>query len=423
MFFIIKKEKTKYFKLFTFIAILTIAFVGCDSQKKSVRPGLDVLTTDKIDLVNGKRIGIVTNHTALSANGDHIVDVLTKIPNVNITALYAPEHGIRGDREGGKYIESYIDSLTGITVYSLYGKNRKPTSAMLDSVDVLLFDIQDIGARFYTYISTMGLAMEAAAQKKIPFMVLDRPNPITGIIVEGPVREPEYESFVAQYPIPIRHGLTVGELAKMINGERWLENRIQAELIVIPVDNWKRHQWFDQTSLPWIKTSPNMPNVEAATLYPGICLLEGVNVSEGRGTREPFIKIGAPWIEPEELKQELTGSWMYGIELETIQFTPVSILGAVLHPKFEGELCYGFRLNVHDRNTFRSVSFAIYLISAIQKLYPQHVQFKSGFSRLAGTNKILQKIVNDVPAKNIINDWKEELNKFKIKRKKYLLYN
>ena len=410
-----------YLKSLIFFILTIIVISGCENSSQPVMPGLDVLVKERLDLLMGKRVGLITNHTALSANGDHILDVLTKIPNVEITALYAPEHGIRGDREGGEFIDSYTDSLTGILVYSLYGKARKPTSAMLDSVDVLLFDIQDIGARFYTYISTMGLAMEAAAEHGIPFVVLGRPNPITGTIVEGPILKPQLKSFVGQYPIPIRHGLTVGELARMINGEGWMDTRKKANLTVIPAKNWKRLQWFDQTGLPWIKTSPNMPNLESATLYPGMCLLEGLNISEGRGTYEPFVIVGAPWFDSKRIIDEIPNSWLYGLKIEPVEFRPISIPEASLHPKYEGDLCQGLRLNVYDRNVFRSVSFAIYLFHAVQKLYPNQIQFRRGFDRLAGDETIRQKIEDGIDPKEIIASWEGELRMFKETRKKYLL--
>ena len=280
----------------------------------------------------------------------------------------------------------------------------------------------DIGARFYTYISTMGLAMEAAAERGIPFVVLDRPNPITGEIVEGPVLQPSVKSFVGRYPIPIRHGMTVGELAEMINGEGWLKNGVHAALTVVPVKNWHRLQWFDQTGLPWVKTSPNMPNLESATLYPGMGLLEGINISEGRGTDEPFVKIGAPWFEPEKMLHELSGIWVYGVKLQPIQFFPVAMPDATLHPEYENEQCKGFRIDVYDRNVFRAVSFAVYLICTAEKLYPDQILFTRGFDRLAGNTNLKQQIINGTPAKVIIAGWENEIENFKQMRQKYLLY-
>ncbi len=398
-------------------------FLSCENKFEPVKPGLDVLIQESINLIEGRKIGIITNHTALSSNGEHIVDVLIKkVPNIHITALFAPEHGIRGDRTGGEFIETYIDSLTGITVFSLYQRNRKPTSEMLDSLDLLLFDIMDIGTRFYTYMSTMALAMEAAAEHGIPFIVLDRPNPISGEIIEGPILQPEHKSFVGMFPIPIRHGLTAGELALMINGEGWLANGIHADLTVVPMKNWQRMQWFDQTGLPWIKTSPNMPTLDAAILYPGMGLLEGVNISEGRGTSTPFNLIGAPWIEPDIVKSKLSAFQTYGIQLESREFTPVSIANAAPSPEYEDQLCKGFYLHIENRNVFRSVSFSLNLLSTLYQLYKNELTFNSYFDRLLGDSNIKQQIMDGIPVRNIIASWSGDLAKYKMARKNYLLY-
>ncbi|GBD94607.1 hypothetical protein BMS3Abin05_02218 [bacterium BMS3Abin05] len=407
---------------FSLVLLLSSLFLSCTANYKPVVPGLNVLLGERLNLIYGKRVGIITNQTAITRNGTSIVDTLTAIPGVKVTALFGPEHGIRGDRSAGAYVESYVDSVTGITVYSLYGKTRKPTPAMLDSVDVLLFDIQDIGARFYTYISTMGLAMEAAAEKGIPFIVLDRPNPITGDIVEGPILEPELKSFVGMYPIPIRHGLTIGELARMINGEGWLANGIQAELTVVPMKHWRRPMWFDQTGLKWIKTSPNMPDLTTAILYPGMCLTEATNVSEGRGTEAPFRQMGAPWINGDSLKTVLSGFHSLGVLFSATEFTPEPIPGMAPHPKYENELCSGLSFKLVNRNIFRSVSFGVELLSALHKLYPDKLTFKKGFDRLAGTPKLREQILRNVPPKEIVNHWTKSLTEFKRKREKYLLY-
>ena len=397
-------------------------FLNCAEKRAPVIPGLDVLLTEHLDLIRGKRVGIVTNYTAVTRHGTSIVDTLSSIPGVCVTALFGPEHGIRGNRSAGAYVESYVDSLTGIRVYSLYGKTRKPTPAMLDSVDVLLFDIQDIGARFYTYISTMGLAMEAAAENHIPFIVLDRPNPITGDIVEGPILNPDLKSFVGMYPIPIRHGLTIGELAKMINGEGWLENGVGADLTVVPMKNWQRRMWFDQTGLRWIKTSPNMPDLETATLYPGMCLIEGTDVSEGRGTHSPFKIIGAPWMKGDSLKQVIDSFHPLGLMVKAAEFVPQSIPEMSPHPKYEGEVCSGLELKLANRNIFRSVSFGVTLLSAIHQLYLNKFSFKKGFDLLAGTETLREQIQNGVPPKKIVAGWSKKLSEFKITREKYLLY-
>ena len=397
-------------------------FLNCSENRPPVIPGLDVLLTEHLDLIRGKRVGIVTNYTAVTRHGTSIVDTLSSIPGVHVTALFGPEHGIRGNRSAGAYVESYVDSLTGIRVYSLYGKTRKPTPAMLDSVDVLLFDIQDIGARFYTYISTMGLAMQAAAENHLPFIVLDRPNPITGDIVEGPILNPELKSFVGMYPIPIRHGLTIGELAQMINGEGWLENGVRADLTVVRMKNWRRPMWFDQTGLKWIKTSPNMPDLETAILYPGMCLIEGTNVSEGRGTRKPFKVIGAPWIKGDSLKQVIDSFHPLGLMVKAVEFAPQSISEMAPHPKYEGEVCSGLEMKLANRDIFRSVSFGVTLLSAIHQLYPDKLAFKKSFDLLSGTEILRKQIQNGIPPKEIISGWSKSLSDFKIMREKYLLY-
>lgn len=396
---------------------------GCGPDYGPVTTGLDVLVNERIDLLAGKRVGIITNHTAISSSGEHIVDLLSAFPEVNITALFAPEHGIRGDRSGGEFIDTYVDSLTGITVFSLYQRNRKPTRAMLDSVDILVFDIQDIGARFYTYVSTMALSMEAAAENGIPFVVLDRPNPITGTIIEGPVLKKGLESFVGMFPIPIRHGLTVAELALMINGEEWLKDGIKADLTVIKAENWRRLQWFDQTGLPWVKTSPNMPTLDAATVYPGICLLEGVNLSEGRGTDTPFTLIGAPWMDVDTIIEELDGLKSYGLQFQKHDFTPVSMPDAAPNPEYQDELCRGFYLKVGQRNAFRPVSFAIHLLSALNKYQPNKLRFTRGFERLVGDPEIKDLILNGESSNRIIASWARELSEFKKLRRRYLLYD
>ena len=414
-----KKNNPKSLVLLLLVVPLLL---NCSPKRAPVIPGLDVLLTEHLDLIRGKRVGIITNYTALTRHGASIVDTISSIPDVRVTALFGPEHGIRGNRSAGAYVESYVDSLTGITVYSLYGKTRKPTPAMLDSVDVLLFDIQDIGARFYTYISTMGLAMQAAAENHVPFIVLDRPNPITGDIVEGPILNPDLKSFVGMYPIPIRHGLTIGELARMINGEGWLGEGIHADLTVVPMKNWQRSMWFDQTGLRWIKTSPNMPDLETATLYPGMCLIEGTNVSEGRGTQKPFKIIGAPWIQGDSLKAAVQRFHPLGIQITATEFQPQSLPEMAPNPKYLDQVCSGLHMKLTNRDIFRSVSFGVQVLCAVHRLYPDKLTFRKGFDLLAGTETLREQIQNDVPPKKIVAGWSRKLSEFKITREKYLLY-
>ena len=266
-------------------AILPLVLLSLAACQKPVVVGADVLIHQREDLIKGKRIGLVTNHSGLLANGEHIADALHQMSDVTLVALYGPEHGVRGDTTGP--LQNGTDPGTGVPVYSLYGATYKPTPEMLKGVEVLVFDIQDVGARFYTYISTLGNVMSAAAENHIPIIVLDRPNPVTGLYVDGPVLEDSLKSFVGYAPIPIAYGMTMGELAEMYNGEGWLDNGVKAELTVVRLQNWKRSMWYDQTGLRWVRLSPNMPTLNTAIPYTGTCLVEGINVSEGRGTDRP----------------------------------------------------------------------------------------------------------------------------------------
>lgn len=260
---------------------------------KPVTTGLDNIG-EYNQLFAANRVGIITNHTAYSSGGQYIVDVFRNIENTRLTALFSPEHGIEGDEEAGKTVEGRIDARYNLPIYSLYGKTNKPTAEMLKNIDVFVFNIQDIGARFYTYISTMSLAMEAAAECGKRFVVLDRPNPINGLKVEGNILKPQFASFVGMHPVPVRHGMTVAELATMFNQQGWLKNAARADLSVVPMKGWRRRMWYDQTGLTFIKPSPNIPDLQTAALYPGLCLLEGTNVSEGRGTEMPFGQFAHP---------------------------------------------------------------------------------------------------------------------------------
>lgn len=392
------------------------------SNRNRVRTGLDRIEEYR-SLLDGKRIGIITNHTAVNTRGKHITDVFFSMDNVEVVALFGPEHGIRGDEAAGGDIPDEEHPTHNIPVYSLYGKTQKPTDAMLKNIDALVYDIQDIGARFYTYVSTMALAMEAAAENGIHFIVLDRPNPIGGRIVEGNLLAPEFASFVGMYPIPVRHGLTAGELATMFNAEGWLAGGVRAELTVIECRDWVRHRWFDETGLTWIQTSPNMPTLDVATVYPGTCLFEGTNVSEGRGTDTPFLQIGAPWLDPYSVLTELEKMHLPGVEFKANVFTPVSIPGKAPHPKYEGEMCRGIRLMVLDRETYRSYDTGIGLLIAIKRVHPELLAWREGhFDRLCGTDRIRKMILDRASLSEIEDTWLEEYETFLQMREKYLLY-
>lgn len=400
-------------RFFSAVWLLVMACVSVGSA--AVQTGLDRVDAHR-DLFAGKRIGIIANHTARDDQGRHIVDVFKALDDVTITALFSPEHGLYGTEGAGETIDSVTDPVSGLPVRSLYGQTRKPTAEMLRDVDVLVFDIQDIGARFYTYISTMSLAMEAAAEQGKRFVVLDRPNPITGLHVEGPVLEPEFSSFVGLHPIPVRHGMTVGELARMFNGEGWLANGVQAELTVVPMQGWRRSLWFDQTRLTFIKPSPNIPDVETATVYPGLCLFEGTNLSEGRGTSMPFLQFGAPWLDAGALARRLNALNLAGLRFAPTSFTPRA-------SKHEGTECHGVRLTVTDRDKLDAFWNGVLIVNEIYRLDPANFEWRAAhFDRLCGTAAIRVAIVAGESLVTLRDRYTAECRGFEKARQAYLLY-
>ena len=408
--------------LWILFLLLCIALLDANPAKK-VKVGADVLFENRTELIKGKRVGLITNHTALLSNGKHLADALKEFGDTKLVVLFGPEHGVRGDAPDGRTVHDTIDEKTGVPVISLYGKINKPTPEMLKDVDVLIYDIQDVGARFYTYISTMFICMEAAAENNIHFVVLDRPNPITGVNVEGPIRIDSLKTFVGWVPIPTMHGMTVGELAIMANTSGWLKDRKPAKLSVVRMKNWKRKQWYDETKLQWIKPSPNMSSLQTATVYPGICLIEGINVSEGRGTEKPFEYIGAPWINGNELAQKLNDKKLPGVKFEAIEFTPHEIPNVASNPKYKDQLCGGVYVNIVNRNIINSVKIGLAVVSEIHTLYNDSLKFRErGFDRLAGTPVIREMILQGKDINDIEATWKEELKEFMKQRKRVLLY-
>ena len=380
-----------------------------------MKTGLDNISSYR-HLFEGKRVGIITNHTAYNSRGEYIRDVFRKMENVEVAAFFSPEHGFYGVEEDGKRIESTTEPGYKIPLYSLYGETLKPTRQMLENIDVLVFDIQDIGARFYTYIYTMSLAMEAAAENGRRFVVLDRPNPINGLQVEGNILKPKFASFVGLYPIPIRHGQTCGELARMFNEQGWLKNGVKADLVVIPMKGWHRSMWYDRTGLKFIKPSPNMVSLEAAAVYPGLCLLEGTNVSEGRGTPLPFTQFGAPWIDSARLAAELNKLNLLGIRFKPASFTPVS-------SKYEGQRCNGVGIVVTNRDLLEPYYSGVLIVNKVYQMYPDNFQWRAGhFDRLCGTSEIREAITNRSSLKELRDGWQAELKSFLQIRNKYLMY-
>jgi uncharacterized protein YbbC (DUF1343 family) len=404
--------------------LLLLVILNCQDSLPKFKLGIDVMANSKFAAIQGKRVAIITNQTGLDSRGNHVIDLFFNAPGVELVALFGPEHGIRGDVEGGFEITDQKDSKTGVPIISIYGNTNKPTPEMLQGIDVLIFDIQDVGARFYTYISTMSLCMEAAAENYIEFMVLDRPNPITGMIVEGPVLKDEYKSFVGIHRIALRHGMTVGELAKMFNEEGWLANGVKANLTVIPMENWQRNSWYGELGIQWIKPSPNMPSPMTALLYPGMGLLETCNISEGRGTAKPFENIGAPWLDNVNLAKILRESGISGVSIDTISYIPVDMPGAAMNPKYEGQLCHGLLLSVTDPRQFQSVAFGLHLICAAKKLHPDKFAWNSQRSPrlMFGNDETPVAIDAGQTAEQIIESWTPDLVTFQLIREKYLLY-
>lgn len=384
-----------------------------EKKKQKVNPGIEVLLKEEKDVLSGKKVGLITNPTGIDSKLTSIVDLLHDDPDINLTALFGPEHGVRGDAQAGASVEYYIDEKTGLPVYSLYGKTKKPTPEMLKDVEVLVFDIQDVGTRYYTYIYTMAYAMEAAKENDIPFIVLDRPNPQGGESVDGPVLEPEFSSFVGLYPIPLKHGMTVGELATLFNKEF----KIGADLKVIKMKGWKRDMDYDDTGLPFVLPSPNMPTVSTTFVYPATGLIEGTNVSEGRGTTKPFELIGAPYINGDELAGKLNALRLPGVKFRAASFTP-------MFSKHAGKLSHGVEIYITDREEFKAVPTGLHIIKTIQDLYPGDFEFlaANNFNLLIGNGWVRSRIEEGSSVNEIMKEYQEKQDAFKKVRKNYLLY-
>ncbi len=388
-----------------------------------VKVGADMLLEKYFNLIEGKRVGLVTNHSAVLSDGRLLADALHENNKTALVALFGPEHGVRGDAPAGAVVQNEKDPKTGVPVYSLYGSTTKPTSEMLKGIEVLLFDIQDVGVRFYTFESTLSVTMEAAAENDIPFIVLDRPNPIRGTWIEGFVRDDSLRSFVGWNPTPIAHGMTLGELATMINEEHWLKNGLKANLTVVRMDGWRRNLWFDETGLRWIRPSPNLPALESAIVYPGTCFFEGTNLSEGRGTLHPFEEIGAPFVDGNKWANMLNQFRLPGVQFSGIRFTPDSIPNVVHNPKYRGIECGGIRTEVTDRNVYEPVKTAVCMLSTARLLFPKDFRWKTDWiDKLAGTPLLRQSIESGLSPDRIAEKWKEDVDRFGAKRRKYLLY-
>jgi len=370
--------------------------------------GIDVLERENFKPLQGKRIALVTNHTGLDLNGNRTVDVLAKAEGVHLTKLFSPEHGLYGLVD--EKVADTVDPKTGLHVYSLYGKTEKPTPQMLQDVDAIVYDIEDVGARYYTYTTTMGLCMEAAAQQHIPMFVLDRPNPVTGLIVDGPLADEDKLGFIAFAPIPVSHGMTHGELARMFNDTR----HIHCDLTVIPMRGWHRWMWFDDTGRMWTDTSPNIRNPTQALLYLGIGLLEGANVSVGRGTDQPFEMFGAPWIDGRKLADALNQADLPGLRFVPITFTPKS-------SKFAGKMCQGCYVETIDRTSVEPVRAGLTIACTLKHLFGKAFEIEKVGHLLRNAEVLKQLETTDDP-RNLASVWQKELDGFKVMRQRYLMY-
>jgi uncharacterized protein YbbC (DUF1343 family) len=412
---------------FSLIAGLALFIVAVSSERKPASPapavfgddvgktgdhtktGIDVLESEKFASLRGKRVGLITNQTGLDSFGHRTIDLLAHAEGVNLVAIFSPEHGIAGVADAS--VSNQADAPTGLPIYSLYGATRRPTSDMLRGIDALVFDIQDAGVRFYTYITTMAYSMEAAGQQHIAFFVLDRPNPLGGEIIEGPVLDPDRTSFVGYFPMPVRYAMTMGELAQMFNSE----NKIGADLHVVAMQDWHRRDFYDMTGLAWIAPSPALRSLRENFLYPGVEILQAAGVSVGRGTPTPFEQLGAPWIDSGVLLTELSRRALKGVRFAATQFTPASGL-------YSGVLSKGLSIDLQDRNKFRPVIAGLQIASTLHSLYPTQFHVEK-MIELLGSQSTVEKLARGEDLEEIEAGWANDLGRFRAIRDKYLLYH
>ena len=414
------------FALFVVLAtLLSSAFPRQASATKTsrVKLGIDVLRDRGFDILKGKRVGLITNPTGISSDLEQTVDILHHAPGVKLVALFGPEHGVRGDVEGGKEVNGFNDSRTGLPVYSLYGRTRKPSKDMLRGIDVLVYDIQDIGVRSYTYISTMGLAMEAAAESNVTFVVLDRPNPLTGTRVEGPMLNLKFKSFIGAYQIPYVYGMTAGELAEMVNMEGWLQNGVKCKLVVVPMEGWKRAMWWDETGLVWVPTSPHIPHATTPMFYVMTGLLgELGTANQGVGYTLPFELVGASWVDGEKLAEYLNLQRIGGVQFRPLSYRPFYFDTA-------GSRFLGVQIHVTERDKLDMTGVQVSVLDALQRLFPHKDIFEraksertESFDKAAGSSELRKALLSRKSVKEILKTLSDECSTFKAKREKYLLY-
>ncbi|MBN1486535.1 MAG: DUF1343 domain-containing protein [Anaerolineae bacterium] len=386
--------------------------------------GLEVLISEQAELLKGWRVGLVTHPAAVLPDMTGIVAAL-RAAGVQLTALFGPEHGFDGSAADGAAVADGVDPRTGLPVFSLYGANKEPSSRMLADVDVLVFDMQDVGVRFYTYMSTLFYVLKGAAKAHKPVIILDRPNPINGLTLEGPSVERRFTSFVGVIPVPVRHGMTLGEMAIYMN----VEHRLGAVITVIQMQDWHRRHWFADTGRSWVPTSPAMPHLAATMLYPGTCFLEGTNISPGRGTATPFQVAGAPWVDAYELADRFNALNLAGVRARPTQFVPGRYGaqrledGENAEAAFGAVVCYGIQLHITDRDALRPVSMGLHLINLVRELYPEHFAWhESHFDRLLGSSAVRKSLQQGQRVGDIVASWTPYLADFAEQRAPYLLY-
>jgi uncharacterized protein YbbC (DUF1343 family) len=449
------KKSAFRFTFFNYLLIIGLLLGGllgtaCKTEKESapaaqpqavekVKLGVEVFLEKHLDLVKGKKVGLITNPSGVDSRLRSTTDLFLSNPDIQLVALYGPEHSVRGSAQAGEYVPFYMfDEKSKIPVFSLYGQYMKPQPGMLKNIDeymrsfdtthtgkqlvssmtkdveVLIFDMQDVGTRIYTYEATMAYCMQASAVSGIDYIILDRPNPINGMDMEGPILEyPEYSSPVGIYPVPLRFGMTIGELAKLYN-ERFLEKK--AKLTVIPMEGWKRDMWYDETGLHWVIPSPNMPTLDTAAVYPGQVFLEGTNVSEGRGTTRPFEIFGAPWIDGNELTRKLNALGLPGVIFREQWFNPT-------FSKFKEEMCGGAQIHITDRHAYRPLETTLHIIKTIRDIYPDKFEFhEKYFDKIMGTSKVRQAMLKGIGIKDIVAGFQKGLRAFSELRQPFLLY-
>lgn len=385
-------------------------------QPGNVVPGVEVLIKDSLHLVKGKRVGLITNASGRDRKGTSTIDVLYRTPGVKLVALFGPEHGLRGVAEAGVAVANSVDSATGIPIHSLYGAIRVPTAAMLDAVDVLVYDIQDVGARVYTYQWTMVLAAEAAKKAGKKFIVLDRPNPIRADIFEGNLLNPAFSSFVGLYPVPGRYGFTPGELLRYLVGTK----RIDADIAVVPMSGYRRSMWWEETGIPWINPSPNLRTMDATILYPGTVFFEGTSVAEGRGTEDPFRIVGASWMtDAAAIATDLNSKNLAGVRF--VATTRTIAAGA---RKFPGETIPMIEIFVTDRNKVNATEVGVHMLRAIYRPHPREFTWRiPQIDRLAGTDELRKAVEQEGGIERLLAQWKKEAAAFEVEARPFLIYN